>query len=167
MKKKCILLYILIGFSLLSCEKDDDKFTTDSPFYALKDNRQWISTSSWANYSLTNEKMVIAGSKRDSEYYQDEQLHLSFKTTDISESNTVTDFYARWDFVIGGDAIGDSYIIDSNYNNLITINSFDTDKKKISGTFELRLVRDENRSDAGEKMYYKNGFFSLDYNESE
>jgi len=88
-------------------------------------------------------------------------------TTDISKSNTVTNFYSEWNFIVGGDAISDTYIIDSTYNNLITIALFDTIAKQVTGTFEIKLVRDKFRSDLGETMLYKSGAFKLNYNEIE
>ncbi|MGV8137778.1 MAG: hypothetical protein AB2L20_21420 [Mangrovibacterium sp.] len=164
MRKNSILLCMLIVISLISCEKEDEnKIVTDSSFYALKNDSKWISTSSWANYSLNDKKIVIVGAKRDSKYYQDEQLRLTFKTTDISESHTVTNFYSKWDFIVGGDAISDTYIIDPTYNNLIIIDSFDTIAKQVTGTFEIKLIRDKFRSDLGETMLYKNGAFKLNY----
>ncbi|HKM93472.1 MAG TPA: hypothetical protein VJY41_07455 [Prolixibacteraceae bacterium] len=166
MRKNISLLGILFVISLISCEKEDDnKIITDSSFYATKNDSEWISTSSWANYSLNDKKIVIVGVKRDSVYYQDEQLHFTFKTTDISKSNTVTNFYCEWDFIVGGDAISDTYIIDSTYNNLIKIDLFDTIAKQITGTFEIKLIRDKSRSDLGEAMFYKEGAFKLNYNE--
>ena len=168
MRKNIILLGILIVISLISCKKEDkNKIITDSSFYAIKNDSEWISTSSWANYSLNDKKIVIVGDKRDSAYYQDEQLQFTFKTTDISKSNTVTNFYSKWDFIVGGDAISNTYIIDSSYNNLIKIDLFDTIAKQITGTFEIKLVRDKYRSDLGETMLYKNGSFKLNYSEIE
>jgi hypothetical protein len=165
MRNNIILLGILVGISI-SCQKEDEKkIITDSSFYAIKNDSEWISTTSWANYSLNDKKIVIVGAKRDSKYYQDEQLLLAFKTTDISKSDTVTNFYSEWDFIVGGDVISDTYIIDSTYNNLITISLFDTIAKQVTGTFEIKLVRDKFRSDLGETMLYKNGAFKLKYNE--
>lgn len=66
-------------------------------------NREWITTCSWANYSINDGKFVIVGVKRDSVYYQDEQLYFIFKTTDISKSNTVTNFYSEWNYIVGGE----------------------------------------------------------------
>ena len=84
MRKNISLLGILFVISLISCEKEDDnKIITDSSFYATKNDSEWISTSSWANYSLNDKKIVIVGVKRDSVYYQDEQLHFTFKTTEF------------------------------------------------------------------------------------
>ncbi len=92
-------------------------------------------------------------------------MYFTFKTTDISKSNTVTHFYAEWNFIVGGDAISDIYIIDSTYNNLVTITLFNTITKQITGNFEIKLVRDKLRSDLGETMLYKNGTFKLNYND--
>jgi len=168
MRKNTILLGMLISISLISCEKEDEKkIIPDFSFYAMKNDSEWISTSSWANYSLNDKKIVIVGAKGNSEYYQDEQLHFTFKTTDISKSNTVTNFYSEWDFIVGGDVISDTYIIDSTYNNMIIIDLFDTIAKQVTGTFEIKLVRDKFRSDLGETMLYKNGAFKLNYNEIE
>jgi hypothetical protein len=159
---------LMIVILLISCEKEGkNDILTDSSFYAIKNDREWITTSSWANYSLNDGKFVIVGVKRDSVYYQDEQLYIIFKTTDISKSNTVTDFYSEWNYIVGGDVISDSYLIDSSFNNLIKINSFDTLNKQIAGTFKIKLVRDKLRSDLGETMIYENGNFILNYNKIE
>ena len=168
MRKSIILLGFILFISLISCEKDEKKdFKTDSSFYAIKNDNEWISTCSWANYSKTDKKFVIVGSKRDSVYYQDEKLYFTFKTNDISKSNTVTNFYTEWNFIVGGDAISDTYLVDSTYNNLITISLLDTTNKLISGTFIIKLTRDKFRSDLGETMLYKNGTFNLKYKEIE
>ncbi|NLD48628.1 MAG: hypothetical protein GX660_15810 [Clostridiaceae bacterium] len=82
MKRNHILLGMLITISLISCEKEDDnKIISDSSFYAMKNDCEWISTCSWANYSINDKEIVIVGAKRDSKYYQEEQLHFTFKTT--------------------------------------------------------------------------------------
>jgi hypothetical protein len=166
MKKNHILFGLLIAISLISCQKEDDNNAVPkAPFYAMKNNSEWISTSSWANYSLDDQKITIVGVKRDSQYYEDEELYFTFKTTDISRSNTVTNFESRWDLVVGGDAISDTYIMDSTYNNLIAIGIFDTITKQVTGTFDIKLVRDKFRSDLGETMLFKNGSFKLKYTE--
>ncbi|MBN1116539.1 MAG: hypothetical protein JXA77_05025 [Bacteroidales bacterium] len=155
MKKNIILLGMLIVISWISCEKEkenEDKIITDSSFYAIKNDSEWISTSCWSNYSLNDKNSLIVGAKRDAEFYQDEQLHFSFKTADISKSNTVTNFYSEWNFIVGGDAISDTYIIDSYYNNVIVIDLFDKIAKQVTGSFEIKLVRDKFRSDLGETM---------------
>lgn len=168
MKKSIILLGFLSLISLISCEKDEKKeFLSDSSFYAIKNDSEWITTCSWANYSINDKRFVIVGSKRDSDYYQDEKLHFTFKIRDISKSNTVTNFYSEWNFIVGGDAISDTYKVDSTYNNLITINLLDTINKQISGTFLIKLIRDKFRSDLGETMLYKQGNFKLKYKEIE
>lgn len=168
MRKSIILFILLSVISLISCEKNEGKeFISDSSFHAIKNESEWISTCSWANYSVTDKSFVIVGSKRNSGYYQDEKLHFTFKASDISESNKVTNFYAEWNFIVGGDAISDTYSIDSTYNNLLTINLLDTKNKVISGTFTIKLIRDKFRSDLGETMLYKNGTFNLKYKEIE
>ena len=168
MRKSVTLLIFLSVISLISCEKDERKeFTSDSSFQAIKNENEWTSTCSWANYSITDKSFVIAGSKSNSVYYQDEKLHFAFKASDISKSNTVTNFYAEWNFIVGGDAISDTYLIDSTYNNLLTINLLDTTNKLISGTFIIKLIRDKFRSDLGETMLYKNGTFNLKYKDIE
>ena len=168
MTKSIILLGFLSLISCISCDKDEkNEFISDSSFYAIKNDREWISTCTWAYYSINDKSFVIAGSKRDSIYYQDEKLHFTFKTSDISKSNTVTNLYSEWNFIVGGDAISDTYKVDSTYNNLITISLLDTINKQISGTFLIKLIRDKFRSDLGESMLYKQGHFKLKYEEIE
>lgn len=155
---------IIILFLTISCNKEDDfQFSTDSAFYAIKNNSEWVSTSSWANHSLNNDKFIIVGNKKDTEYYQEERLHFIFSSPGISKLNVVKDFYAEWNFIIGGDGISDTYVIDSTYCNLIKIDSIDTLNKQINGTFEIKLVRDKFRSNLGKTLLYKNGTFSLNY----
>ena len=154
----------LIAFILFSCKKDTkDKILSDSTFYAIKNGTDWITTRSWANYNKNSEKFVLAGIKEDSEYYQEELLFFDFKADDISASNKITNFYSEWNYIIGGDAVSDAYMIDSTFNNLIEINALDTINKQISGTFKVRLVRDKRISNSGEVMLYENGTFTLPY----
>lgn len=169
MEKNLNILALLMVIVLISCEKEDkNEITlTDSSFYAIKDGKKWITTSSGAYYSPSEEKFIISGWKGDSVYYEDEQLYFAFKKTDITKSNTVTDFYSEWNYIVGGDAVSDRYMIDSFFKNLITIDSLDTVNMRIVGTFKIKLVRDKFRSDLGETMYFKNGYFALNYREIE
>lgn len=163
MRKNFILLGILIVISMSSCEKEaEDKIHTDFSFYAIKNGSEWISTNSWAYYTLNEKKMVIVGSKPGSLDYEVEQLHFIFKTSDITK-NTVTNFYSAWNLIIDGDAIADTYIIDTTYNNSLKIDLFDTVAKRIRGTFDVKLIREERRSDLRETMLFKDGAFNLKY----
>lgn len=167
MRINIVLLGILSAISLTSCEKEDkDEFLADSSFYAMKNSSKWISTGSWANYSSHEKKFVIVGAKSDPDYYQAEQLILNIRTADISKSNTVTDFYAEWIFIVGGDAVADTYFIDSTFNNFIKISSLDTVNKQIKGNFSVKLIRDKWRSAEGEVMLFNKGHFNLNYGEN-
>jgi hypothetical protein len=161
-------LLLLLFFCLVSCDKKENKdIDTVSPFKAIKNDTDWVSTSSWANFSKTNKSFAISGVKRDPNYYQDEQLSFSFYLADILKSSTVDSFYSKWMYIIGGDVISDSYLIDSTSNNLIQITSLDTVGKQISGTFLIKLVRDKRYSDKGEVFQFKDGQFDLNYTEVE
>lgn len=168
MRTAIILPGILLLISLISCKKEDnDEIFADSSFYAMKNGSKWVSTCSWANYISNEKKFVIVGAIGDPDYYQDEQLRFDFSSTDISKSNTVTIFNSRWDFIVGGDAVSDSYFIDSTFHNLVQIATWDTVNKQIRGTFSVRLIRDKGRSDKGEEMLFNCGHFSLNYSEDE
>jgi hypothetical protein len=168
MKAITLLITLSISFCFISCEKKENtEIDFVSSFKALKNEASWVSTSSWANFSKTEEKFFISGAKRDSEYYQEEVLYFNFYLSDISKSNVVERFYAEWYYIVGGDVISDSYLIDSTADNLIQITSIDTIGKHISGNFIINLIRDKRRSDKGELIQYKNGQFDLNYKEIE
>jgi len=163
MRKNIISFSLLISVLFISScnKKEKDVVLTDPSFSAKMNGSDWKAASSWANYSVNTKRFVIAGIKGD------EHLHLNFKTADISESSPVTNFDAEWNYVVGGDAVSDSYLIDPTFNNLIEITSLDTITKKISGTFIVKLIRDKRRSDKGETQLYKNGQFKQNYTVTE
>lgn len=167
MKSSFLLVGLLTLISIVSCKKDTtEAVKPNSEFTALKDNSEWISTSSWASYSVKNKTFTIAGSKEDAVTFQAEILHFIFKEDDITKSdNNIIDVHAAWNLVVGGDLIIDTYVVDSSYTNSVTITSLDTTSKQISGTFLVKLTRDKHFSDSSETMLYKQGFFDLKYEE--
>jgi hypothetical protein len=174
MKAIIFFLSISVFFSLSSCKKTENqkaesqkaesqKIESGLSFKALKNDANWVSTFSWANYSKSEKKIYVGGTVQDKKYCQEEQLTFNFHLSDISKSNTVTSFKSEWLYIIGGDAISDSYLIDTTEYNLIQITSFDTIKKQISGTFVIKLNRDKHYSNEGEFFQFKDGVFNVKY----
>ena len=154
----------LIVFLLLSCEGEDkNEQLTNSSFHAIKNGEEWITTSSWARGSIESGSFIVVGEKKDPFYNQQENLYIVFKTAGLSLSNKVTDFASGWNYVSGGDMIIDSYQIDSTFNNFIEIDSIDTIKNRVVGTFKIRLIRDKYRSIIADTFLFDNGFFALKY----
>ena len=164
--KKIVFSYLLISLELLSCSKNSDAdFQIASPFKAMKDNTVWLSTSSWANFNQKDSTFTLVADKHDKTYYQDEQVSLAFKSSAIQASGEVKKFGSTWEFIIGGDAISDSYTIDLSFDNQLKITKIDAENKTITGTFAVRLIRDASRSSKGETFLFKSGQFSLPYKE--
>ncbi|MBK7625995.1 MAG: hypothetical protein IPJ16_02135 [Bacteroidales bacterium] len=163
MKKLNLLIVLLTIFFIFSCKKSDND--SISSFKAMKDGTEWISTSNWSNLSKTDNKFLINGIKRNSKYYSEEGLNLTFNISDISESNTVTKFTSSWNYIIGGDVLTDSYVIDTTSDNLIQIISLDTINRNISGTFKVKLLKNKIYSNTGEIMNFTSGQFNLNYQE--
>lgn len=162
---KNITLLLLLFTVLLSCnnQKEISKISTESSFTAVKNDSTWKATTTYANYSKKDSMFTLTGSKRDAKYYQDEQLQLTFNISDISKSNTITNSFSKWDFIIGGDAVADTYTSENSSINSIRITSLDTVNKYIQGIFDLELIRTKRLSDLGEKMIFKKGNFTLKY----
>ena len=171
MKNFNLLIALYIFFIIFSCKKSENdsistfKFENDSisTFKALKDGVDWISTSNWSNLSKTDNKYIINGIKRNSQYYEEECLNLTFNISDISKSKTVTKFTSSWNYIVGGDALTDNYVIDTTSDNLIQITSLDTTNRSISGTFKVKLLKNKLFSNTGEIMNFTSGQFNLNY----
>lgn len=166
MKRIVLLLSSLAILLLVSCEKKENaKINIESFFKASKNDQSWIATRSWADFSEIENKFYISGFKRDSTGYLEENLRFDFFLSDISASDTIKRFNCRWDYIIGGDAVSDSYLTDTTSNNFIHISSVNFFRKQISGTFQIKLIRDSFRSDKGEIIQYKEGQFKLNFTE--
>jgi len=163
MKRINLLIFLSIFFFIFFCKKSENE--SISTFKALKDGADWISTSNWSNLSKTYNNFIINGIKRDSKYYQEESLNLTFNNSDISEFNTVTKFTSSWSYIVGGDLLTDSFVIDTTSDNLIQITSIDTINKHISGTFKVKLLKNNIFSNTGEIMNFTSGQFNLNYQE--
>jgi hypothetical protein len=105
--------------------------------------------------------------KRDSVYYQEEWLQFHFKLSDIQESDELTPFTSKWYYIIGGDAISNSFVMDTTFQNQLIITALDTANKQISGTFQVKLMGDNRHSSQNETMLYENGVFNINYTEVE
>lgn len=168
MKRIVLLLSSLVILFLVSCEKKENaKINTEPFFKASKNDKSWIATRSWADFSKTENKFYISGIQRDSTYYLEENLRFDFYLSDISASDTIKRFNCQWDYIIGGDMISDSYLTDTTSANFIHISSINIFRKQISGTFQIKLIRDSFFSDKGEIIQYKEGQFNLNYTEGE
>ncbi|MDP4203927.1 MAG: DUF6252 family protein [Bacteroidota bacterium] len=164
--KKIVFSYLLICLGFLSCSKNSDAdFQIASSFKAMKDNTVWLSTSSWANFSKKDSTFTIVGDKHDQAYYQDEQVTLAFKSSSILSSGEVKNFVSNWKYIIGGDAISDSYTIDPSFDNQLRITKIDAENKTITGTFVVKMIRDAFLSSKGETFLFKSGQFNLPYRE--
>ncbi|MTK52752.1 DUF6252 family protein [Paludibacter sp.] len=162
--KKIVFSYLLICLGLLSCSKNSDAdFQIASPFKAMKDNNAWLSTSSWANFSKKDGTFTITGNKHGQIYYDDEQVSLTFKSSSVQSSGDVKDFSSDWKYIVGGDAVADSYTIDPSFDNQLKITKIDAENKTITGTFVVRMVRDARQSSKGETLLFKSGQFNLSY----
>jgi len=164
---------ILQVFALLlvfgSCKKEKDPVPgSELNFKASKNDVSWKSTTSWASYSAKEQKFYISASKRDSKYYQEEVLGISFTMPDLTKPLTTNNFSSEWYYIIGGDAVSDRYTLDgTSANNQIQITSVDTEKKIITGKFSIRLIHDSWYSDKGETFQFSSGYFSVSYAELE
>jgi len=168
MKKLTLLPVFLFIILFISCNKTkEEKLPDDSSFYALKDDSDWITTSNWTTYSKNTGEIIVTGVKRDSVYYQEEWLQFQFKLSEIADSEELTPFTSKWYYIIGGDAISNSFVMDTTFQNQLTITEFDTDNKQISGTFQVKLMGDNRYSSQDETMLYKNGAFNISYTEVE
>jgi|GEM_PF-3283598 len=156
---------LIILFCSVSCDKDEET-VTEASFHAIKNGELWNSTASWANFTKSDSFFFISAAKADRNYNQGEQLYFRFSLPDISGSNTVTRFDSQWLYIVGGDAVSDQYLIDTTSDNQIVILSVDTVMHKIRGSFQVKLIRDKNRSDAGETMNFRSGWFDLIYTEN-
>ena len=163
------LLFILVSYfvTFSSCKKDNEVIVPVVDFKALKNDAAWTATNFWATYSVKSKTFQITGLLRDPQYYQEEWLGLSFVMPKFETPAATSQFSANWSFVIGGDAISDSYNIDSTAANEIHITALDTIKKQITGIFKVKLVRDSRYSDKGEAFQFKDGEFTVNYSEVE
>ncbi len=168
MKKVTLISVFLSVILLVSCNKENSEdLKVDSSFYALKDGSSWITTSYRAYYSKSAGNFALTGAKRDSVYYQEEWLHLSFSISDIGETGESTPFNSQWYYVVGGDAIADAFELDTTYQNQLVITALDTVNKHISGTFLVKLIGDSHHISQGETMLFRNGVFDLNYTDVE
>jgi len=167
MKAPLILLFLSFLLCISSCEKDKAVVESTTNFKALKNNIAWNSTSNWSTYSRKDKKFNVSGALRDPQYYQEEWLGLNFVVQNRATPFTTGQFSAGWRYVIGGDVMSDRYTIDSTAVNEIHITALDTIKKQITGTFNVRLVRDKQYSDKGETFQFTHGEFGVNYSEVE
>ena len=151
--KKLLILSALLVFSL-ACKKNEPS----SDFSAIKDGTKWSSDYSWATFSTLNKSIIIVGNKKIPG--NEEKIYLSFKISNISETNTVNHFNSERSIITGGDVASDQYIIDTTANNLIQINSLDTVNRQISGKFSVKLFREPDKY-----INFTNGEFNLSYKE--
>jgi hypothetical protein len=151
--KKLLILSALLLFSL-ACQKKEPY----SDFNAIKDGTKWFSDYSWATFSKLNKGIIIVGNKKIPG--NEEKIYLSFKISNILETNTVKHFISERSIITGGDVASDQYNINTTANNLIQIISLDTVMKHISGKFSVKLFREPDKY-----MNFTNGEFNLDYKE--
>jgi hypothetical protein len=162
--KKIVFSYLLICLGLLSCSKNSDAdFQIASPFKAMKDNNAWLSTSSWANFSKKDSTFTIVGNKHAQTSYDDEQLSFTFKSSSVQSSGEVKGFVSDLEYIVGGDAVVDSYSIDPSFDNQLKITKIDAENKTITGTFIIKMIRDTYWSSKGETFLFKSGQFNLSY----
>jgi hypothetical protein len=161
-KTNSFLLILCLILPVLACKKANNDVPLD--FSAKKDGSKWITTSSNAILNTNNNSYTIIASKQDQKYNQEENLFLSFSLSYPMESNTVKNFAATWYYVVGSDQISDKYSLDSSLENAIQISNLDTINKTISGTFNIKLIRDKYYPES-RKMSFTNGTFNLKYKE--
>lgn len=161
--------FLLIVVLVSSCKKDvDPVISVQSNFRVEKNDENWISSNTWANYSVKEQRFYINASKRDSRYYQEEILSISVDMTDFTQPLTTTNFSSEWYYIIGGDVIAGRYTLDKNSTiNEIQITSVDTEKKIITGKFSVYLIHDSWYSNKGESLEFSSGTFSISYSEIE
>ena len=164
MKIKSVVFILFIFLIITDCKKPDNDSVPN--FKALKDGNEWIPSISSATLSLIDKEFEIHCLKRFSKYSDQEFFNLSFYVKDISELMTVYKLNSSWLFVIGGDGISNRYNIVADPENIIQIISLDTIKKQISGTFNVKLLRDKFYQHAEDTMLFSDGNFSLKYLET-
>jgi hypothetical protein len=164
MKIKSVVFILFLSLIITKCKKPDNDLVPN--FTVLKDGNEWNPTFCSATFYLTNKEIEIHCLKRFSKYYEDELFNLSFHIKDIAEQMTVNEFNSTWLFVLGGDGISNRYNIVSDPINLIQIISFDTIKKQLTGTFNVKLLRDKFYQHPEDTMLFSDGKFSLKYLET-
>ena len=161
MKAKSVVIILLLPLIIGTCKKPDNDLVPN--FKVLKDGKEWSPTYCSATFSLSNKVIEIHCLKRVSKYYEDELFNLSFSVKEIAEQMTVNEFESLWLYVIGGDGISNRYNIVSDPINLIQIISFDTIQKQLTGTFNVKLLRDKFYQHPEDTMLFSDGNFSLNY----
>jgi hypothetical protein len=163
MKKSVLLFIIAVPLFVFSCKKGEDD--TIANFRAVKNGKEWVATSYRVYLSKTENVFSINATKRNPVHFEDEVLHFSFLVSDISPANTVSKFSASWSIVIGGDGISNRYKTDTTADNMIQIDTIDATNRIISGTFRVKMKRDDFYTDIPEFIDFTSGQFSLKYEE--
>lgn len=155
----------LVAFLTLaaSCE-EEAQLDRDFVFDGLVNQKEWRATQASAHFFPSANTFQISGTKRDSKYYQEEQIRLSFTTSASKEAGGVPDFQGQFLDIVGGDAVSNSFAASStDAGNSLTITKIDTINRVIEGNFELRLKRDPHWTKEQEYLDVKKGGFKVKY----
>jgi len=178
MVKKLVILVII--FSTLSCNKDDDqipdKYT--GTITALKNGEEWKAlaffeeinsfdeTNRSSTFILTGN--VIGNDGYIAEIFNVRKILSNFNIQDITSTDNQNnlgllsaEYYTIWE----GDALNDIYALDTTAtNNFIQIKGYNESKAEITGIFNVSLILTRAGNNPGtppETLEIKNGEFTV------
>jgi len=157
--KHILLFAALFCLTTLGCRKADTITPPDTEnyMYAFKDNKKWIAESPTASYSPSNNYLFIGGGDGTVMGW------LSINLVVPESPTTLQQFDAGITKIEMGDIITDHYSAQASGNNYIKITSIDKNAKRITGEFQMTLVRDQHFSNKGESIKFTKGKFAFSY----
>jgi hypothetical protein len=159
-----ISIIAIFAIVLFACSDDDlEAPTIESDFKAQNDSTDWIATSDRSIWNNTNQNLTLIGTVKHPLYNQEEELFLVIPFDQLKTDQIINQFDATMQFIIGGDVIANSHIIDSTENNRIYIHFLDTINQRIAGNFEVTLKQDTFWAFNSPIKKFTNGSFNLNY----
>ena len=142
MKNASIFLLILICF--LTCKQINISPSIqldNSKFSAVKNSTEtWNAPKPSGSVSKGKKLINVFGTKSLNEY-----IVIRFKYDEIENLKSIKFIDSELDYLVGGDVLVNSYVSDTtDKSNNAQITEIDINKKRITGNFNVKLIRDKH-----------------------
>ena len=169
MKKYNILIFFVIIFLFLSCEKENQYYWGEAT--ALKNGEEWSAVVHAELNKYYPEKIdiiidVLDKNKLETEGLNLRKVFMAEGLYDVSNSNSNekpdsigSSFYTS----IGGDVTSNSYHVDEQGNSFVKITNYNSRTKIIEGNFQITYIITEPRSpwveNPADTIHFTHGYF--------
>jgi hypothetical protein len=154
MKKILMLVCCAIGGVLIySCHKDSKVVPADYYFKANKNGAGWGGQGSAS--AIPGDSLRLTALKPTGE----EQIYINIKFNGLG-TYPLTGTQAAFFTTVGMDVLTSHYRLDTTKNRSLTILSYSTKTRIISGTFELHVLKDGNPNEYV-PIDFNNGLFRV------